>query len=184
MKWEEIKQSIIEDLMSRGLADPNIRIRALNNVEVIMREHFPEWIANPTELKNIDKEIFKREIFYKKGKDLNGAEKSVLNEIYCRVAPSHANSAISRTPSVPSVKYRICVCPYCFTSHKLTEDLWGYDNLTCGKCGNDIPNPVKEEDVAKQVSRGFLMADMLGDVAKMILLIGVMIFSIILMTQC
>jgi hypothetical protein len=85
MKWEEIKKSIVDGLMPRELADPNIRIGALGRVERIMEEYYPLYIKDPNELIWIDKDTFKREIAERKGRDLNDAEKSIINEIYRRI---------------------------------------------------------------------------------------------------
>jgi len=49
MNWLEIKKSIRESLMSRGLKKPSIRLNALDNVEEIIRRHCPEYISNPCE---------------------------------------------------------------------------------------------------------------------------------------
>jgi hypothetical protein len=96
MKWEEIKQSIIDDLMSRELKQPKIRISALKNVEMIMREHFMSYIKNPNELKHIEKHKFKCDIADKKERDLNCAECSVINEIYRRVHyPKSTNQTLN-----------------------------------------------------------------------------------------
>ena len=85
MKWIEIKKSIVEDLLSRNLKDPNIRLRALENIEAIMKRNFPLYIEKPEELKHVAKEDFKNMLTEKKGYVLNGAEKSIINEIYYRV---------------------------------------------------------------------------------------------------
>ena len=175
MKWEEIKRSIVEDLSSRGLKGPMIRIRALDKIEAIMLLHYPSYIENPDEFKKIGKEEFKRQISEKKGRDLNGAEKSVINEIYYKVNP-YDSLLNYKTTLPPSVKYRICVCPYCFTSHELTEDLWGYDNLTCLQCGNTIPNPVKEEELLKKIAKGEATADFLWGIGKLILILVLFAF--------
>jgi hypothetical protein len=87
MEWDEIKKSITDDLMSRGLVDPSIRLRALEKIETIMRQYFPSYIENPYELNKIGKDKFKRQIWDKKGKGLNSAENSVINEIYYRISP-------------------------------------------------------------------------------------------------
>jgi hypothetical protein len=86
MPWNEIKRSIINDLNTRGLSNPNIRINALGRLEVIMKSHFKEILADPTLLKKIDKNAFKENLAkYKPNGNLNGAESSVVNEIYYRL---------------------------------------------------------------------------------------------------
>ena len=86
MTWNEIKRSIINDLNNRGLANPNIRINALERLEGIMKSHFKEILADPSLLKKIDKNVFKDRLAkYKTNGTLNGAESSVVNEIYYRL---------------------------------------------------------------------------------------------------
>lgn len=86
MKWNEIKKSIINDLQTRGLADPNIRINALEKLEGIMKLHFREILNEPSLLNNINKNDFKEQLArYKANDTLNGAESSVVNEIYYRL---------------------------------------------------------------------------------------------------
>lgn len=86
MTWNEIKRSIISDLNSRGLANPNIRINAIERLEAIMNSHFKEILADPSLLKKIDKNAFKDRLAkYKTNLTLNGAESSVVNEIYYRI---------------------------------------------------------------------------------------------------
>ena len=70
------------NLPERNLANPNIRINALEGLENTMKSHFKEIVANPSLLKKIDKKVFKEELAkYKSNRKLNGAE-SVINEIY------------------------------------------------------------------------------------------------------
>lgn len=131
MEWGELKESIITDLTSRGLKKPMIRIRALEKIESIVQQYYPSYFENIDELLQIGKESFKHKISEKKGKELNSAEKSVINEIYYRLELQ-----------LPKVRYKVDVCPHCFTTLKITEDLWEYDNLTCLQCGNTMPNPI------------------------------------------
>ena len=87
MKWLEIKNSIIDDLNSRGLSNPNIRLNALDNIESILKQHFPEFIQNPKEnFQKIDKNVLKEKIArFKTNGKLNSAENNVINEIYYRI---------------------------------------------------------------------------------------------------
>lgn len=87
MNWLEIKKSIRESLMKRGLSDPNIRLNALDNIEDILRRRFPEYLQNPNEaFGKTDKKLLQESIAkYKPNGKLNGAEKSVINEIYYRI---------------------------------------------------------------------------------------------------
>ena len=62
MSWDEIRISIINDLNNKGLANPNIRINALERLEGIMKSNFKEILNNPLLLKKIDKNVFKERI--------------------------------------------------------------------------------------------------------------------------
>jgi ribosomal protein S27E len=149
MKWEEIKKSIVDDIKSRGLKDPKIRIRALNNVEAIIREHFPEWIANPDELKNVNKDKFKREIFYKKGKSLNGAENTVINAIYYRVKPIQKTSTNKKKIPPRISSNNLVHCPNCGTLLLLSKELVNERHLKCLVCGTYFINPNKTTSIDK-----------------------------------
>ena len=87
MKWFEIKSSIKNDLMTRGLSNPNIRLNALDNLEEILKQNFPEYINNPTEkFGKIAKNDLKKKISkFKSNQKLNSAESSIINEIYYRI---------------------------------------------------------------------------------------------------
>lgn len=87
MNWLEIKTSISESLLSRGLKEPNIRLNSLNRIENILRNNFPDYIDNPNEnFSKIEKNDFKRELSkFKETKKLNSAESSIINEIYYRI---------------------------------------------------------------------------------------------------
>ncbi len=87
MNWLEIKNSIRTDLQTRGLSNPNIRLNALDNLEEILKRHFPEYIQNPKEkFGKTDKNELKAKIaIYKSNGRLNSAESSVINEIYYRI---------------------------------------------------------------------------------------------------
>jgi hypothetical protein len=86
MTWNEIRISIINDLNNRGLANPNIRINALERLEGIMKSHFKEILNDPSLLMKLDKNLFKEKLAeYKPNGNLNGAESSVINEIYYRI---------------------------------------------------------------------------------------------------
>lgn len=80
MLWIELKSKVIQSLKGRGLSNPNIRINALNNLERLIKTHFPNIYKNPSSLLQIDrKEFIKRLSEHKK---LNSAEKSVIKNLY------------------------------------------------------------------------------------------------------
>jgi len=87
MNWLEIKKSIRESLMTKGLKKPSIRLNALDNIEDILRKRFPEYLQNPSEtFGKTDKKLLKEAIAkYKLNGKLNDAESSVINEIYYRI---------------------------------------------------------------------------------------------------
>ena len=86
MNWNEIKRAIINDLNNRRLANSNIRINALEKLEGIMKSNFKEILDAPSLLKKIDKNVFKEQLAkFKSNKTLNGAESSIINEIYYRI---------------------------------------------------------------------------------------------------
>lgn len=87
MNWKELKESIRDDLSTRGLSKPSIRINALSRIEAILEKNLPEYIQNPIEnFGKIEKKDFKNKISkYKDNGKLNGAEDSVINEIYYRI---------------------------------------------------------------------------------------------------
>lgn len=84
MSWNEIKTSIVNDFLGRNLKTPKIRLHALDNIERKIQLGMPHCIENPKNFKIIGKEKFTEKIIAIKGSRLNGAEKSVINEIYKR----------------------------------------------------------------------------------------------------
>ena len=87
MKWFEIKNGIKNDLLSRNLETPNRRINELDNLEGIFKKHFQGFLENPQQMfGTTDKESFKKEVAkYKSNGKLNGAESSLINEIYKKI---------------------------------------------------------------------------------------------------
>ena len=80
MEWTEIKKEIIDVLHQRNLADPNIRINALERIEGILVKHFNDYYNDPGLLLQIDKDTFKKQVG--QIKSLNSAESSIINNIY------------------------------------------------------------------------------------------------------
>jgi DNA-binding MurR/RpiR family transcriptional regulator len=87
MSWFEIKNSIRNDLKSRGLATPNRRLNELDNLEDLFRKHFREYIENPEKMFNsIERDDFKKKVSkFKSTGALNAAESSLINEIYDQI---------------------------------------------------------------------------------------------------
>ena len=167
MEWGEIKESIVSDLTSRNLKDPRIRLNALEKIEAIVEQYYSSYFENTDELLQIGKESFKQKISEKKGKELNSAEKSVINKIYYRIDSQVVKS-----------RYKIAVCPHCFATLKISEDLWGYDYLTCLECGNTILNPIKKEERLQKIERGFQKAALYNDMSRVIFLVGALFLMI------
>ena len=87
MNWIDLKNSIRQDLLSRGLSNPKIRLNALEKVEEIMKLNLPEYIDQPEKkFRSIDKQKFKELVAkHKLNQKLNSAESSIINEIYYRI---------------------------------------------------------------------------------------------------
>ncbi len=102
MNWTNIKNSIKNDLNSRGLSNPNIRLNALNNLEDILKKHFSSFLQNNCEkFREIDKKEFKLNIAkFKSNGQLNSAESSIINEIYYRISSINDSDKIIDTDKV------------------------------------------------------------------------------------
>ena len=84
MNWFEIKNKIRKKLLSRNLVTPNRRLNELDNLENLFRNHFQDYLENPKEMfGKTNKESFKNIVSkHKSNGRLNGAEKSLINDIY------------------------------------------------------------------------------------------------------
>lgn len=146
MNWVTLKETIRCDLLDRDLKDPKIRLRALDKIERILIEFYPEYITDTENISAVDKNVFKRQIEAKKGGPLNSAEKSVINDIYRYCLGNTNNNVLPPISNLPQgEKYRIVGCPYCFTGLALTEDMYDAETLHCPRCNNDFQSPVVEE---------------------------------------
>ena len=95
-RWDIIKQTIIDDLNSRSLKKPSIRINAIGRMDIIVRRLYPEYLDDMDAVKNIGKEAFKKQIENGKGRKLNSAEQSVINDIFRIIDPqAHSNSSVT-----------------------------------------------------------------------------------------
>lgn len=146
MNWVTLKETIRCDLLDRNLKDPKIRLRALDKIERILIEFYPEYISDTENISAVDKNVFKRQIEAKKGGPLNSAEKSVINDIYRYCLGNTNNNVMPPISNLPQgEKFRIVGCPYCFTGLTLTEDMYDAETLHCPICNNDFQRPVVEE---------------------------------------
>ena len=87
MNWFEIKREIRKELLSRNLKTPNRRLNELDNLEDIFKTHFNKYIKDPEQMfGKTDKEKFKELVSkIKPNNKLNGAEISLINEIYHQI---------------------------------------------------------------------------------------------------
>ena len=146
MNWVTLKETIRCDLLDRNLKDPKIRLRALDKIERILIEFYPEYITDTENISAVDKNVFKRQIEAKKGAPLNSAEKCVINDIYRYCLGNTNNNVMPPISNLPQgEKFRIVGCPYCFTGLTLTEDMYDAETLHCPMCNNDFQSPVVEE---------------------------------------
>lgn len=146
MNWVTLKETIRCDLLERNLKDPKIRLRALDKIERILIEFYPEYITDTENISAVDKKVFKRQIEAKKGAPLNSAEKCVINDIYRYCLGNTNNNVMPPISNLPQgEKFRIVGCPYCFTGLTLTEDMYDAETLHCPICNNDFQSPVVEE---------------------------------------
>ena len=146
MNWVTLKETIRCDLLDRNLKDPKIRLRALDKIERILIEFYPEYITDTENISAVDKNVFKRQIEAKKGAPLNSAEKSVINDIYWYCLGNTNNNVMPPISNLPQgEKFRIVGCPYCFTRLTLTEDMYDAETLHCPICNNDFQSPLVEE---------------------------------------
>jgi hypothetical protein len=81
--WIHVKSALRQDISSRDIADPKIRLRAIERIEELLRRHFPKEYSDPIEFMKIDKDfLIKRLGQYKDKGQLAGSEKSIINNIY------------------------------------------------------------------------------------------------------
>ncbi len=84
MDWQEIKASILKGLGDRNLANPRIRINALESIERLIKTNYPGYIQKPKELLLVGKNDFKERL--SKYKKLNSAETSIINNLFDVIA--------------------------------------------------------------------------------------------------
>ena len=97
MGWYEIKSAIRADLLARGLKQPRLRLNALDRLEKLLARLLPNFLSNPKILLDVGKEAVSKELAgLKETGSLNGAEKSVLNQIFERLAEASGHSSVAR----------------------------------------------------------------------------------------
>ena len=82
MTLNQIKNAIISELSSRSLKDPQIRKNALEKVCKYITEYQQIYLHDQNVVLPKDKNEFKNEYERYKSTKMNGAENSIINEIY------------------------------------------------------------------------------------------------------
>ena len=106
LEWSEVKDAIRADLLARGLKEPRLRLRALDRLEKLLAGCFPNFLSNPKLLLDAGKDAVSKRLARLKGTEiLNGAEKSVLNEVFARLPmassiPPAAGKMVGRYSSI------------------------------------------------------------------------------------
>lgn len=85
MTIKEIRYQVLAVLDSRNLKQPSRRKDALEHVLSYIENS--NWTSNGDIILPQDKETFKQGYMTNKGKNLNDAEKSIINEIYNQYEP-------------------------------------------------------------------------------------------------
>lgn len=83
MNWSELETTIRSELASRELKEPRLRLSALEDIGQSLTKRYPEFAANPKMLLKRDERGVSDELARdKETGTLNGAEKSVLHQIF------------------------------------------------------------------------------------------------------
>ena len=108
-----------------------------------------------------------------KGKKLNNTEISIINCIYAELYPLDIESC--------QIRYKIIICPHCFTTRMLTENLWECDCLICKQCGNEFKNPLIQEKENLKMQKLYFTGVAINEFGSLIrsILLAVLMFFII-----
>ena len=82
MTLNQLKNAIISELSSRSLKEPQIRKNALEKVCKYITEYQQIYLHDQNVVLPKDKNEFKNEYERYKSTKMNGAENSIINEIY------------------------------------------------------------------------------------------------------
>ena len=82
MTLNQLKNAIISELSSRSLKDPQIRKNALEKACKYITEYQQIYLHDQNVVLPKDKNEFKNEYERYKSTKMNGAENSIINEIY------------------------------------------------------------------------------------------------------
>ena len=99
--WAEIWESVEADILSRGLARPRVRLGGLRSIRRLIERAYSD-VSGPAEILVIRKPNVIGELEAAKGKTLNGAEKSVLNDVLRHIAQGTRPAAQYDSSSSPS----------------------------------------------------------------------------------
>lgn len=92
MTWDELIKIVRDHLYSRNLKSSQ-RLSTLSNLDTHMRKYYPNIVKSPKILLDRDREIFKKQLAKDLHKEqLNGAEKSIINNFYDILKSSVAKS--------------------------------------------------------------------------------------------
>jgi len=81
--WTKLKNLYVNDHKSKeNLVSKQTRLNAVIRIEDLFQKYFPHIIKQPKFLKQIPKDKFMDEVQLKKGSELSGPEKAVINGLY------------------------------------------------------------------------------------------------------
>ena len=80
--WAITKKRYLNIYQQESLAQPNRRLNALDTIENILNEKYPELLNDQQLFKKIAEDDFIIKYYEAKGKSLNAAEKSVIKGLY------------------------------------------------------------------------------------------------------
>jgi hypothetical protein len=99
MEWREIREAVRSELRGRNLINPRLRLSALDSVDRLVSERYPEFLSNWTVVVEIGKQAVSRELArLKPTGTLNGAEKSVLSQAFVAAANSPPSRITPKNP--------------------------------------------------------------------------------------
>lgn len=81
MNWEELKKQVVTEYDRRQLKS-EVRYRALDKVEKFLLQYIPQVKDDMEILRSHDRQKLKNDYAHYKQAKINGAESSVINEIY------------------------------------------------------------------------------------------------------
>ncbi len=86
MKWPQIRGAIRANVLARPLKKPRLQLSALDSLDTLLTELFPDFQSNPGVLLNVGKEGVTSQLArLKTTSKLSGAEKTILNRIFARL---------------------------------------------------------------------------------------------------